>query len=221
MDNHPTIQHLWFDFDGTITFQTPEFHAAHDELRHRTYANATGKPLTEKLKEEFHGLYKKYGSNSAVFRSLGLPTNYWQEHFNTLDVSKLYKPNPSINMTLDYLRTKLPISLFTNLTGDKIPKMLSLIAIEQSWFTHVLSGDDIKERKPALDGFYKMIELSQLPAKDLMYVGDRVDVDLKPAKAVGIQTCLMWGKSEETDFSCEKFEDLIEIVLPGSSTLSK
>lgn len=90
------IKHIWFDFDGTLTVQTPEFHAAHNELRYQTYARAIGQPLTEQLKQDYEALYKKYASNSAVFRSLGLPSDYWQAVVNDFDVSSFYKPVPAI-----------------------------------------------------------------------------------------------------------------------------
>lgn len=130
------IKHIWFDFDGTLTVQTPEFHAAHNELRYQTYARAIGQPLTEQLKQDYEALYKKYASNSAVFRSLGLPSDYWQAVVNDFDVSSFYKPVPAIYETLDTLRKKVPISLFTNLKPQKVHEILPQINIPFSWFTH-------------------------------------------------------------------------------------
>ena len=68
-----------------------------------------------------------------------------------------------------------------------------------------------KERKPALDGFHAMVERSRLSAGQLLYVGDRIDADIKPAKQVGIQTCLVWSESPEADYSFKHFEDLLTI----------
>lgn len=66
------IKHVWFDLDGTLSIHTSEFNEAHDKLRYMTYAEATRKPLTKEVSEEYEELYKRYGSNSAVFRSLGV-----------------------------------------------------------------------------------------------------------------------------------------------------
>jgi putative hydrolase of the HAD superfamily len=83
-------------------------------------------------------------------------------------------------------------------------------------FTYVLSGDDIPERKPALHGFRKMIELSNLPPNEVMYVGDRVDVDIKPAKQLGMTTCLVYSQSDEADYSVESFPELTTIAMKNT-----
>jgi HAD superfamily hydrolase (TIGR01549 family) len=207
-----TIKHIWFDLDGTLTIHTPEFHKAHNELRYKTYAEAVGKPLAAELEQEYENLYKKFGSNSAVFRSLGLPSDYWQNYFNTLDEVEFYKPEPQVYKTLETLRTIVPISLFTNVKPDKNLRTLAAIGIKPELFTYILTGDDIKERKPAMDGFHAMIEKSQLPPEQILYVGDRIDVDIKPAKLAGMQTCLLWKKAAEADYSFTNFEDILGLV---------
>ncbi|MFH1207313.1 MAG: HAD family hydrolase [Patescibacteria group bacterium] len=195
------IKHIWFDLDGTLTIHTPEFHKAHNSLRYKTYAEVVKKPVTEELQQEYETLYKKYGSNSAVFRSLGLPSGYWQQYFNKLDETKFYKPEPQVYKTLQKLKGLVPISIFTNVTPEKNSRTLGAIGVNPHWFTHILTGDDIKERKPALDGFRTMINKSQIPPEQILYVGDRVDVDIKPAKQVRMKTCLLWKISDEADYS--------------------
>ncbi len=205
------IKHIWFDVDGTLTIHTPEFHKVHNALRYKTYADFIKKPVTKELMEEYETLYKKYGSNSAVFRSLGLPSDYWQKYFNTIDEVKYFKPNIVVKKTLEQLKDKVPISIFTNVKPERNVSTLAAIDVKPELFTYIITGDDIKERKPALDGFYLMIEKTKLPPGEILYVGDRVDVDIKPAKLVGMKTCLVWSKSDEADYSFENFEDLLSI----------
>ena len=142
-----------------------------------------------------------------------MPSDYWQNYFNTLDEVKFFKPSSNINKTLEQLKTIVPISIFTNVKPERNRRTLAAVDIKPEWFTHVISGDDIKERKPALDGFYLMIEKTNLPPEEILYVGDRVDVDIKPAKTVGMKTCLVYGKSSEADYSTDKFEDILSIFL--------
>lgn len=47
------IKHVWFDLDGTLTVHTPEFHAAHNQLRYETYAAVKGQPISEHISREF------------------------------------------------------------------------------------------------------------------------------------------------------------------------
>ena len=205
------IKHIWFDFEGTLTKRTDEFNRIHDELRYKTYSEAVKKPLTNELKKEFDALYRKHGSNSAVFRHLGFESDYWQKKYCTIDKKYLYMPIREIIETLKKLKSIVPISLYTNLKMDEILLSLKIIKIEKSWFKFILSGDDVKERKPKLDGFYEMIRKSALPPEEIMYVGDRIKVDVIPAKKLGMKTCLVWAKSNEADYSFEKFENILSI----------
>lgn len=205
------IKHVWFDLEGTLTIRSDKFNDAHNKLRYKTYAEVVGKPLTEELKQEFEKLYAKHGSNSAVFRSLGCASDFWQKRFNTLDKTKYYSPVKTIYKTLEKLKEKVPISIFTNLKQREVENTLKIININKSWFKFIIYGDDIKERKPALDGFYLMIKKSNSPPEEILYVGDRVKVDVLPAKEVGIKTCLVWDKSGEADYSFEHFEDILSL----------
>jgi putative hydrolase of the HAD superfamily len=198
--------------DGTLTVQTPAFHQAHNELRYSAYSKAVGRPVSNELAQEYEALYQKHGSNSAAFVAAGMPHGYWMQYFNQLDQSRYYKPIADVYETLDKLRKMVPISLFTNATPSVIKKTLQAINVAPGWFVHTITGDDIASSKPALEGFYLMIEESDLPASQILYVGDRVDVDIAPANSVGVQSCLVYSKSDEADYSCSKLADLLTLV---------
>jgi HAD superfamily hydrolase (TIGR01549 family) len=206
------IQHIWFDMDGTLTVHTAEFDKVHDALRYKTYSEVIGRPVDDQLIAEFNELYAKYASNSAVFTSLGKPSDFWMHQYATIDQNDFYQPIPDVYETLEKLRTIVPISLFTNDRLGNAEKTLSVVGVDMKWFTHVISGDDIANRKPALDGFHLMIERSGLPADQILYVGDRVGVDIEPAKLVGMKTCLVYGESEVADFSFKKLSGLLTLI---------
>ena len=113
--------------------------------------------------------------------------------------------------TLRKLKEIVPCSIFTNVKTEETMRILKLVELDLSLFTHILTGDDIKERKPALDGFNKMVELSKLKPEETLYVGDRVKVDILPANEVGMKTCLVWSTSPEADYSFENFGDILSI----------
>lgn len=205
------IKHVWFDMDGTLTVHTDEFDEVHNGLRYKTYASVVGRDVDEALIDEYEALYKKYGSNSAVFTSLGRPSDFWMQYFDQIDQASYYEPIPDIYQTLDRLRKIVPISMFTNARLANAQKTLSVVKVDAGWFTHILSGDDVQNRKPALDGFHLMIEKSGIVAQQILYVGDRVDVDIKPAHAVGMLSYLVYALSDEADFASESFSGILEL----------
>jgi FMN phosphatase YigB (HAD superfamily) len=206
------IEQIWFDLEGTLTVRSPAYREVHDELRYNTFAGATHRPRSKELEQEFDTLYRQQGSNSAVFRSLGLPSDYWQHHFDTIDQAKFYSPTPEVYETVEKLKAIVHISLFTNSKPDNAMRTLKLVGVDKEWFTNIITGDDVKERKPALDGFRLMISKSALPASTLLFVGDRVGADIVPAKTLGMRTCLVWGESEEADYSFKNFQGLLSLI---------
>ncbi len=211
MKQDQPIKHLWFDMEGTLTVHTPEWEAAHNELILKTYAEVVGKSPSEELWGEYCNIYKQYGTHSAAFSSLGLPSDYWQQHFAAMDEEKYYEPDERVYGTLAKLKDIVPISVFTNAKPERLQRTLTVIQVDPNWFTHTLTGDDVQQRKPALEGFHKMIEITGLPSEQVLYVGDRVSADILPAKEVGMRTALVWSSDDVADYSFESMEELLRL----------
>lgn len=204
------IKHIWFDFSDTLTFINEE---RHRRLRYESYAEAKGVPMSEKVVAEYEQLRTKYHSHSAVFCSLGLPGSYWLERIASVAPEELYRlADLNIPKGLSEIGKLIPISLFTNVKPGPI---LQALGIDRSIFRHIVEGGMVKAPKPALEGFYKMIDLTGLPAKEILYIGDDVEKDIRPAKTVGIQAGIVWNKSNEADYQFEKFEDILAFTLNG------
>jgi putative hydrolase of the HAD superfamily len=204
----PVIKHIWFDFSDTLASLTGE----HAKLLHQTYAEAVGKSVSEQLITELEEMHEKYKSYTAVFADgLGLPSGYWAGKVTESNPSRFYSlKNPNIPHALETLHTKVPLSIFSNMAGMNV--LLEGIGIHPDWFTHFLSSTDIARPKPALDGFYKVIELSNVPPENILFVGDNIEKEIIPAKKVGMQTALVWSESPEADYSFKSFEDILDIV---------
>lgn len=202
------IRHLWLDYSETIASINTE---VHDRLRYESYAAIVGRVVSPELITEYEDLYQKNErSNSAVFRSLGQTSNYWSERINSVDPTIFYRlADPEIPGVLRQLKDILPVSLFSNI---ELQGVLLGLDIDPRWFKHILSSGQVPRPKPALDGFRKIVEMSGIPAGEILYVGDDVGKDVRPAKAVGIKTGLMWKMSAEADYCFKNFEALLETI---------
>lgn len=182
------IKHVSFDVAGTLYPLTPEILAARDKLLYSTYARLTNEQDFRKAKNDYDSLYDKYGSNSAVFHSLGKPWDFWQITLEDLDLVEFLKPDNKINSILKMINDRVYMSIFSTFRIGRIHKILKKLEIPNSYFSFILSGDDAPERKPNLAGFCKTIQLSKLPASRIIYVGDRIETDIRPAKEAGLRT---------------------------------
>jgi HAD superfamily hydrolase (TIGR01549 family) len=61
----------------------------------------------------------------------------------------------------------------------------------------IATSDDWGASKPGAGFFRALLDAAPFPAGEIIYVGDRLDNDLKPAKAAGMRTALIrrgpWG----------------------------
>ena len=103
----------------------------------------------------------------------------------------------------------IPISIFSNIKLDKIIPALN---VDPKLFSYILSASTVGASKPALKGFYKMIELSALQPEEILYIGDDVGKDVIPAKTVGIKTAVVFEKLPEADYSFTNFKNILEFV---------
>jgi len=202
-----SIKHIWFDFSETIASPNKDLH---NKLRYETYALAVGKPVTPDMEKEYEALFAKHMSNSAVFTALGFDAGYWSERISSIDPKMLLTlTDKDIPSVLDQLRKIVPISMWSNIHAAKI---LPALGIDPKWFTHFLSPDEVKNPKPALDGFKLVIERSNIPPEHILFIGDSLEKEIRPAKSLGIQTGLIWSDSSEADYCFHSFKEILEIV---------
>lgn len=203
-----TIKHIWFDFSDTIARTNA---AEHDKLKYTTYATVVNKPLDDKLRQEFDEQYEKHHHGiSGIFYALGKPAGWWSEQIASIEPARLFMlAADDIPEMLQQIKQMVPISIFSNIT---VSEVLPALGIHTDWFTHILSSGMVEKPKPALDGFHKIVELSQLEPPEILYIGDHITKDILPAKKAGLQTGLIWGQSDEADYSFDSFDDILQLV---------
>lgn len=201
------IKHLWLDFSDTIA------HINREELGnivYAAYAEQVGKSVTPELINEYKALVEQHKSNSAVFASLGLPSSFLADMTSGVDPRRLYQlTDVRIPEVVPQLKELIPVSIFSN---NRLDTLLPALGLELQWFTHILGPDEIQKPKPDLEGFYKMVELSRVPAREILYVGDDIEKDLVPAKKIGIMTGLLWKESREADYCFADFQDILTLM---------
>ena len=204
MNKLSTIKHVWFDFSDTIARINRDIY---DKVLYSSYAKTLKKELNEALKQEFTEAFQRYKSNSAVFAAAGLPAGYLADCMSVVDPKKLYTiMDTNIPDIIRHLKDILPVSILSN---NKLNVILPALEVDTKWFTYILGPDVVKNPKPALDGFHKIIELSKLKPDEILYIGDDVHKDLIPAKTVGIKTGLLWKESDEASYCFKDFHEIL------------
>jgi FMN phosphatase YigB (HAD superfamily) len=201
------IKHIWFDFSDTIAAIDKEKHNA---LKYGEYAKQKGTVATDDLIAEYDELFERLGrSNSNVFvTTFGLPTSFWPNFIDEyLDIYSLMRPN--IPVSIEELAKLVPVSVFSNIETVVVMKNLG---INTNLFNHIMSSAELTFPKPHIEGYEKLINMSNLKPEDILYIGDDLKKDILPAKSVGLQVGCMWGKCEEADYEFPDFEDIIKLI---------
>jgi FMN phosphatase YigB (HAD superfamily) len=82
------------------------------------------------------------------------------------------------------------------------------------------TSDDWGASKPDLEFFDRVAEAAPFTAEEILYVGDRVDNDLRPAVAAGMPTALVrrgpwatiqWNTQDAKELPTFRVESLLEL----------
>lgn len=103
------------------------------------------------------------------------------------ELEKLYEDAPNVLKTLS---NKYELGVIANQT-DGLSERLESFGILQ-YFTHVISSWDVQVMKPDTRIYEYALKTSKCLPHEAVMIGDRLDNDIAPAKAVGMKT--VWIK---------------------------
>jgi HAD superfamily hydrolase (TIGR01549 family) len=105
------------------------------------------------------------------------------------------------------------ITLFEQLSGYQhyllgngyrkyISQALDLLGIGSGIFKEIVTSEIVGVNKPEENGFRYILDKTGLPPWQHLMIGDREKVDLAPARALGMKTCLVWSTTKSNVADC-------------------
>ncbi|MCR4948480.1 MAG: HAD family hydrolase [Treponema sp.] len=132
------------------------------------------------------------------------------------ELEKLYKDAPAV---IKALSQKYELGIIANQL-DGLKERLEAFDLIQ-YFKYIISSWDVKIMKPDIRIFEYALDKANCAPQETCMIGDRLDNDILPAKALGIKT--VWirqgfgalqkplSKSEEPDHSINNLSELLKI----------
>jgi HAD superfamily hydrolase (TIGR01549 family) len=183
---------LW-DVDGTLYAPSADVSHAVVESAYQTIANHTGWPR-HKVIEEFAKVHEKItlSQTEAVAIICKIPVS-----------EAARETDGHFQRTKFIKRDEQLIALFESLKGFQhyilgngakktILEGLDALGLDKDIFKEIVTSEIVGANKPSDKGFLYIMDKTGLPASAHLMVGDREKVDLVPAKALGMKTCLVW-----------------------------
>ena len=125
---------------------------------------------------------------------------------------------PHVRMTLmELLRRGLKLAVLSDAPSVQAWQRLHQLAL-QHVFRPVITFDDTGERKPSPTPFLKALEKLDLPASDVLMIGDWPERDMIGAKGVGMRTVFArygdtFGTTDSgADYEIDDIAELLDIV---------
>jgi len=202
-----------FDIDGTL-YRSEEYE--------KHLSEAIELVLAEMLKvspaEAGSRLLEKKRVVKTVSRSvelLGLNRHeFYRRLVKRVEVDKFICPRPEIAEMLRRLRGMgLKVVLHTNSGRPLAEKVLQTLKVDGTCFDFLLTSDEAAP-KPSPQGYLSIVERLGLEPRDILYVGDRLEVEVSPAKTLGMRTALVGGPKhvEKVDLHLSSVEEVERAV---------
>jgi len=196
------VKVLVWDFDSTLYRPNPELFTVVREAEYQVIRDHTGWPR-ERAMAEFKKLHKVVTpSGTQITANLTkIPVvQAARETENYFDRRK-FLGKDLLLISLFQKLIRYQHVLVPNGIKEKITETLEVLGVPITTFQSVITPETTQVTKPNSKPFELVLEFTKLPAAQHLMIGDRVEVDLLPAKKLGMQTCwVSWNQvSPETD----------------------
>jgi FMN phosphatase YigB (HAD superfamily) len=194
----PVIAGVVFDLEDTLVVRR-SYQADVDRLVLEAIAQAQGCGA-----KAAHLLFQeiRYCSPTALaaIEALGVTKNQLHARLDEVVLSKPVVPMPGVPDILYHLIARgLRLGLVTNMARGLAHRVLSSAGVSCQLFAAIVTGSDVVEPKPATEPFRLAMALMALRPEQCLMIGDREEVDLDPAKRLGMMTALVGNAAVRAD----------------------
>lgn len=200
-----------FDVDGTL-YKSNEYERY---LRESIYM-VLGEMLGINHREAgmmLESLKKNLKTVSLSVEAMGVDRRRFYELLaERVEPAMYIKPRIEVKNFLLKLREKnVKIGCHTNSGRKLFYKVIQAINLSASDFDVIVTSDDA-DPKPLKSGYILLSRLLGIPFNKILYVGDRWEVEVKPARELGMLTALVYSKKGDPDFYLNDVTEILKII---------
>ncbi len=199
-----------FDLDGTL-YQSPEYNKQLDTEIARfvsEFLNITIDVAQVLLRDG----KRKFGTLTRTLENLNIDREFFFEEMAArIDTHIYLSRDPSVENVLQQLRVRgFKIGLVSNSGRALVRKVLAAIGLSPERFDVVVTSSDAAP-KPSKEPFLVALKQVGSDFENSIYVGDRDEQELRPAKELGIKTVLIKTTAQKPKWADKVVESLSEL----------
>lgn len=210
------IEVLIWDFDGTFYPPLPELWQDVREAEYRVIRDhlQVGR---EQAVSEFKKLYKQStpSATETVALICSIPTAQAATEMERYYDRRRYLKRDEKLIALFQKLGRYRHFILANGVRHRLVETLVILGLKKEIFAEIVTSETVGANKPNPAGFRHILQQTPLAADKHLMVGDREQVDLAPAKELGMKTCLVWteAKSGIADMTLAKVYDMEKLLL--------
>ena len=190
-----------FDLDGTL-YKSDKIRQKFAEAAYHTMAKFKNISIEEakKMIEERRAQLQKETGHSPPYtltlRWYGLPIDYWhKENIKFFDPRDYLAKDEKLKKILIQLKKRHRLAILTNNNDVQAERILEALDIKD-FFDKVFTYYSFKLLKPDPNFLKKAAQELGVKPEECLVIGDRYNVDLDPAKELGMQTFEVKGPED-------------------------
>jgi putative hydrolase of the HAD superfamily len=184
------VRCVLFDLDGTL-YDSPEYS---DRLETEIVRFVSERvALSESdTKELLNQRRKQLGTLTRTIQSLGIDRNaFFDAMAARIEPSHHIPVDPIVHSVLEMLRQRgFRVGLVSNSGRPLVRKILAAIGLEEDLFDVIVTSTEA-EPKPSPQPFQLATEKLACAVEEIVYVGDREEAEIRPARHFGLKTILL------------------------------
>lgn len=205
------VKVLVWDLDGTLYKSLPEL----SQAMHQAFIKILGEYKNLSLKEADKLLEETKKIHKGTTKSLqalgcGSRVSIIKRVEGLVDKTSYLKVDHKLQQLFIYLSSFHHV-LLSDTTHRTIISELEALGLSHTLFDFIVGVDDTNTTKPDLSFFKTVLDHTNSPKGSHLMIGDRLEIDLIPAKRLGMKTCLVWGNSPEVDISLPTVYDVVKL----------
>ena len=210
MTNH--IEALGVDLDKTLYKPNEKIDEAIRKYACEQAADELGIPY-EKIRADFNKLYTQSQSGGNSLEKLGVLNGreIMHEALDNADIVPYLRKNTRLAEMFSRLNQDYKLFLITYSREELALRKLEKLGIDTYIFHPSIYGDSPLQRENG-SAFKHVSRKLLVHCQNMMFVGDREQVDILPAKKLGITTAIVNGKSKEADYQLKNILHLENLV---------
>jgi len=188
---------ILFDLDGTL-YDSPEYSKRLDEEIARVVSEELSLDESE-VKLLLERKKKEIGTLTRTIESLGMDRNLFYEKLSRrIEPRRYISRNPKIRLTIEKLkRMGFSVGLVSNSGRELVCKILDAIDVDPALFDTIVTSTEAQP-KPSPEPFLLAIEALGCDTDGAVYVGDREEAELRPARELGLKTILVSVEKQQS-----------------------